>query len=145
MIVTLNPGDVLQVQFAETDGAFEIHFDSQQHPNAIIVKETDGLRGNILGEAATILYEERFGLPLAETLGMLPPEAFDTEYDDGAAGADVDDEEPEDLMMTPGTKAPNPDDPTRETPPQEDTRDRKSLHKHMLRAQDYARTQGEKK
>lgn len=56
MIITLNINDKLVVRFADTDGEFEIHFDSQKYPKQIIVAETAGLPGNVVGAAESILY-----------------------------------------------------------------------------------------
>ena len=61
MIITLAPGDSLQVQFKDTDGEFQVHFDTKEHPQSIIVKETGGMPGNIIGKAQTTLYQEDFG------------------------------------------------------------------------------------
>lgn len=61
MIVTLNPGESLTVQFHESDGEFEIHFDTKAHPNALVVKETAGLAGSVKGAALEIMHHEEFG------------------------------------------------------------------------------------
>lgn len=58
--VTLALGEHLEVRFKDNDGAFEVHYNSEVHPNALIVKETDGLAGNVKGGASEILYEERW-------------------------------------------------------------------------------------
>lgn len=51
----------ITVEFEGVDGQFQIHFDSPQHPNEIMVAETAGLPGNIKGNGT--LYIERFGTP----------------------------------------------------------------------------------
>lgn len=61
MYVTLKPGESLNVQFHETDGEFEVHFDTPQYPQALVVKETAGLPGSVKGGAEEILYHEAFG------------------------------------------------------------------------------------
>jgi hypothetical protein len=45
------------------DGEFQIHYDTEQHPNQIVVKETAGLPGSIKGQANELLYVEQFGNP----------------------------------------------------------------------------------
>lgn len=61
MKVMLQPGDKLSVEFADTDGEFEIHYDTKEHDKSIVVKETGGLPGSITGDANAVLYEEHFG------------------------------------------------------------------------------------
>ncbi len=60
MIITLNPGEKLIVEFHESDGQFEIHFDSEEHKDAIVVKETAYLPGNVCGIGGETLYCEKF-------------------------------------------------------------------------------------
>lgn len=60
MQVTLYPGESVQIEFANTDGQFEIHFDTSEHPNAIIVKETANLTPNRVGAGDAILYHDEF-------------------------------------------------------------------------------------
>lgn len=59
--IIMHPGDVLKIQFMETDGEFEIHFDTDEHPNSLIVKETAGLPGSVMGAAESTLYHEQWG------------------------------------------------------------------------------------
>ena len=66
MKAVLKPGDVLTIEFEGTDGQFQIHFDSQTHPKQIIVMETAGLPGSVLGEALGVFYVEDFRLPPKE-------------------------------------------------------------------------------
>lgn len=61
--VVVAVGQALRIQFEGTDGEFEIHFDSLQYPNSLVVKETAGISGTDIGEADEILYQERFGVP----------------------------------------------------------------------------------
>lgn len=58
MIITLNPKDKLVVRFAGTDGEFEIHFDSAELPQQLIVRETAGISGNRAGVANSTLYHD---------------------------------------------------------------------------------------
>lgn len=55
-------GETLIVQFADTDGEFTIDFDSRAYPNQLVVRESDGIKGNKVGTANAILYHEEFGL-----------------------------------------------------------------------------------
>lgn len=64
--ILLKSGDYVAVGFADSDGGFEVHFDTANHPNAIILKETAGLPGNVKGGANEILYHEQF-ISLQET------------------------------------------------------------------------------
>lgn len=48
------------------DGSFEIHYDTKEHPNRIVVKETAGLPGSVKGGANEILYEEEFAPTVTE-------------------------------------------------------------------------------
>jgi hypothetical protein len=45
----------------DLDGLFQIHMDSRKYPNAIVVEESSGLDGNVIGQANQILYHEQFG------------------------------------------------------------------------------------
>lgn len=58
MIITLNPKDKLVVRFEGTDGEFEIHFDSSELPQQLVVRETAGLSGNRAGVANSTLYHD---------------------------------------------------------------------------------------
>lgn len=58
MIVVLWPEDELIVQFQDTDGEIRIHFDSETHPNAVVVEETMGYPDD--EERKGILYKETF-------------------------------------------------------------------------------------
>lgn len=66
-MIVLQPGDKLTIRFSDTteridcDGCFEVHFDSKEHPDALVIKETEGLPGSEVGAANAILYHEKFG------------------------------------------------------------------------------------
>lgn len=60
MIVKLEEGDMLKIKFKGADGEFEVHFDSSQHPDSLVVKETAGLDGNVCGGKWRTLYVEQF-------------------------------------------------------------------------------------
>ena len=64
MIVTLKPKEALTIEFYECDGQYEIHFDTLEHPQRIVVKETANLAGSVKGKGFETLYEEHFGLPI---------------------------------------------------------------------------------
>jgi len=61
MIVKVGIGEKVKVQFTDSDGEFEIHFDSPEYPKSIIVKESAGLPGSKIGNANEIIYHETFG------------------------------------------------------------------------------------
>jgi hypothetical protein len=60
VVVTLKPGQALRVELFETDGAFEIHYDTPDHKGCLVVKEADGLPDSY--ERVGILYCEEFGV-----------------------------------------------------------------------------------
>lgn len=60
MKIILSPGEDLQIEFADTDGQFTIAFDTVQFPRQIVVKETGGMDGNVIGIARAVLYRESF-------------------------------------------------------------------------------------
>lgn len=67
MKVMIAPGETLTIGFLdenghEMDGEFQVHFDTEEHPSSLIIKETAGLPGSVLGEACAILYHEHFGV-----------------------------------------------------------------------------------
>jgi hypothetical protein len=72
-IIELKPGESLTVKLFETDGEFEIHYDTKEHPNALVVKETAGLPGSIKGDADSILYHEDWS-DCSEVAEVLYPE-----------------------------------------------------------------------
>lgn len=59
-IIVIAPGDKLTIQLANCDGEFEVHFDTQEHPQQVVVKETAGLPGSEVGVALAVLYCEDF-------------------------------------------------------------------------------------
>ena len=59
-VVTIKIGTAVRIEFADTDGGFEIHYDTAEHPGQLIVKETDGLPDSY--ERTGILYCEEFGV-----------------------------------------------------------------------------------
>lgn len=68
MIIRLRPGEKLTIGFADDDhnpedGEFEVHFDTVEHKDRIVVKETAHLPGSVKGGAGEILYEEHFTNP----------------------------------------------------------------------------------
>jgi hypothetical protein len=64
VVVTLKPGQALRVELFETDGAFEIHYDTPDHKGCLVVKEAEGLPDSY--ERVGILYCEEFGREVAE-------------------------------------------------------------------------------
>lgn len=68
MKIMIAPGETLTIGLLdengyEADGEFQVHFDTKEHPNSLIIKETAGLPGSVLGEACSILYHEHFSVP----------------------------------------------------------------------------------
>lgn len=67
MKIVLSPGDKLEIGLADTDGAFEVHYDTAEHPKSFLIKETDFLSGNVIGKAGSVLYQEDFKLPASDS------------------------------------------------------------------------------
>ena len=59
MHITLKAGEYIAVQFEQTDGEFQIHFDTPRHPNALVVEETS----QALNAAVGVVFREQFGVP----------------------------------------------------------------------------------
>lgn len=59
--ITVPERGAVRITFAESDGAFEVHFNTTEHWNQIFVKETDGMPGSLKGRANELLYIEDFG------------------------------------------------------------------------------------
>lgn len=49
MHITLKPGEHIAIQFHQTDGEFEIHFDTPKHPKALVVEEVSQALTNVVG------------------------------------------------------------------------------------------------
>ncbi len=60
MKIVLEPGDNLTVVLKDIDGMFEMHYNSHMYPGKLVVEETGGMPGNIMGKANAIMYEEDF-------------------------------------------------------------------------------------
>lgn len=58
--VTVRFGTIEHGGIISDDGEFQIHYDTTDHPNRIVVKESAGLPGSVKGGASEILYEEHF-------------------------------------------------------------------------------------
>ena len=63
--VVLRPGTKLLIEFEDekgfsTDGQFSIDYDTEIYPDAIVIKENDGMPGLIKGGANEILYHDSF-------------------------------------------------------------------------------------
>lgn len=59
-------GEIVKIGFLnedgiETDGGFEVHYNSKEHPDSLLIKESEGLSGSVKGKANEILYQEDFG------------------------------------------------------------------------------------
>jgi hypothetical protein len=64
--IMIAPGETLTIGFLdenghEIDGEFQVHFDTKELPKSLLIKETAGLPGSILGKAEAVLYHEYFG------------------------------------------------------------------------------------
>jgi hypothetical protein len=75
MRVVLKQGESLIVCIDDSDGEFEIHYNTPEHPDSLIVKETAGLPGSLKGEAFEILYDEKFGLGIDDVAVEKAPES----------------------------------------------------------------------
>ena len=63
--VVLRPGTQLLIEFEDeegslTDGQFSVDYDTEIYPDAIVIKENDGMPGLIKGGANEILYHDSF-------------------------------------------------------------------------------------
>jgi hypothetical protein len=60
MFARLRPGEVLVIGFAgeaaDRPERFEVHFDSPEHPRAIVIKETAAVAGTSASQAVAILH-----------------------------------------------------------------------------------------
>jgi hypothetical protein len=72
-IITLKPGDKIQLQFSDVDGKFEVHYSTDEHADSLVIKETHGLSGNVCGDAYAILYEENLGPVVAISAARIQP------------------------------------------------------------------------
>lgn len=61
MRIQMKPGDALEITLEDTDGKFRVDYDSKRYPGQFSIRETDGLPGNVVGAANSILYQEIFG------------------------------------------------------------------------------------
>ena len=57
MKITLAPKEMLQVDFANTDGQFNIHFDTVEYDSAIVVEEVSGCTPNLVGRTGIIYHD----------------------------------------------------------------------------------------
>ena len=86
VVITLKPGQALRIELFETDGAFEIHYDTPDHKNCLVVKEAEGLPDSY--ERVGILYCEEFGTP------PINEQTYVGDADDDIDSAEADDGEP---------------------------------------------------
>jgi hypothetical protein len=56
--ITLNSGESISVALADTDGEFQIHYDTAEYPKQLVVKECAGLPGSVKGGANEVMYHE---------------------------------------------------------------------------------------
>jgi hypothetical protein len=66
VFIDVPPGVCVVLRLADQDGSlgdgeFEFHHDTPDHPNSIVVKETGGFSGSVLGGANEVLYHEHYG------------------------------------------------------------------------------------
>ncbi len=54
--IVMYEGETLIIQFADMDGEFTIDFSSRTYPQQLVVRESDGIKGNVKGGAGEILY-----------------------------------------------------------------------------------------
>jgi hypothetical protein len=58
--IVLRSHQAIKITFHETDGEFQIHYDTKEHPGSLVVKETSGCEGSVKGDASAILYQDDF-------------------------------------------------------------------------------------
>lgn len=82
--IILAKGESVRIEYEDIGGAFELHYDTKEHPNATVVKEVVGMDGNIKGTAFDIMHEKRFGPsePDKNMLGIIASEASEDEEDE---------------------------------------------------------------
>lgn len=67
--VSIRPGMVVRVHVYDSDGShvydgdgsFEVHYDTAEYPECLIVRESSGIPGSVLGGANEVFYCEYFG------------------------------------------------------------------------------------
>ena len=81
MKITLAPGEMLQVDFANTDGQFNIHFNSDEFPDAIAVEEVSGCTPNTVGHTG-VLYHDKFEYAVGAEDAVEDVDVFDADEGD---------------------------------------------------------------
>lgn len=82
VVITLKPGQALRIELFETDGAFELHYDTPAYPNQLVVKEAEGLEDS--SGRTGVLYCEAFMSPI----DALDVEAADPDFGDAEDESD---------------------------------------------------------
>lgn len=77
-VITIKAGTAVCIEFADTDGSFEIHYDSPAHPGQLLVKETEGAHDSTGRKG--ILYCEEF--EVVEQAGSPTPVEVDLMSED---------------------------------------------------------------
>jgi hypothetical protein len=67
MEIRIKQGEKFRFVTDDSDGEFEVHYNTEEHPDSFVIKEVAGLPGNKIGAANAILYQEDFGCHI--TLG----------------------------------------------------------------------------
>lgn len=63
-VITIKAGTAVRIELDDTDGAFEIHYDTSEHRGQLVVKEADGLPDSY--DRVGILYCEEFGTAVSK-------------------------------------------------------------------------------
>lgn len=77
VVITLHPGQAIRIELADTDGAFEVHYDTAGYASQLVVAEVENLPDSYGRKG--ILYCEDWNKSLSNP--AVPVEADDAEED----------------------------------------------------------------
>ena len=82
-VITIKAGTAIRIELEDTDGSFEIHYDTSAHPGQLVVKEAEGLPDSYARTG--ILYCEEYATEAARYKNSQPVEissGIDDDEDD---------------------------------------------------------------
>ena len=83
IVVTLRPGQAIRIELADTDGAFEIHYDTPVYSNQLVVAEVENLPDSY-GRRGVLYHEDwRKNTNQGVTLPVADEETESVEGDEG--------------------------------------------------------------